>query len=67
VSNSASEVDTLVGAYTTTIGGVTYSGSVEEENGVYTASVSSLGGATATGSSMIEAENNLAVRIDELA
>jgi len=40
---------------------------VEEENGVYTASVSSLGGATATGSSMIEAENNLAVRIDELA
>ena len=38
----------------------------KKQNGSYVASVPSVSGATATGSSMIDAENNLTVRIDEL-
>jgi predicted RNase H-like HicB family nuclease len=52
--------------FSTTVAGTQYSGSVEEFDGEYVASVSSLSGATASGSSLIEAENNLTVRIDEL-
>jgi predicted RNase H-like HicB family nuclease len=40
---------------------------VEESGGEYTASVATLAGATATGSSIEAAENNLTARIDELA
>jgi len=65
-ASAASEVETLVGSYSTTVGGTQYAGSVEEQNGSYVASVPSVSGATATGSSMIDAENNLSVRIDEL-
>jgi hypothetical protein len=65
-ATAASAVETLVGSYTTTVGGTQYAGSVEEQNGSYVASVPNLGGATATGASMIEAENNLTTRIDEL-
>jgi hypothetical protein len=39
---------------------------VEEAGGKYVASVTGLSGATASGSSLLAAENNLAVRIDEL-
>jgi predicted RNase H-like HicB family nuclease len=39
---------------------------VQESNGQYTASVSTLSGATATGSSITAAENALYIRIDEL-
>jgi len=65
-ASAASEVETLVGTYFTTVGGTQYAGSVEEQNGSSAASVPSVSGATATGASMIEAENNLTVRIDEL-
>lgn len=65
-ATAASEVATLVGTYSTTVAGTQYAGSVEEQNGSYVASVPNVSGATATGASMIEAENNLTVRIDEL-
>jgi hypothetical protein len=63
---AAAEVETLVGSYATTVNGTQYAGSVEEENGAYTASVPNVSGATATGASEMEAENNLTIRIDEL-
>jgi len=65
-ASAAAEVETLAGTYTTTVGGTQYSGSVEEENGSYTASVPNVSGATATGATLMEAENNLTIRIDEL-
>jgi len=48
------------------VGGTQYAGSVEEQDGSYVASVPSVSGATATGASMIDAEDNLTTRIDEL-
>ena len=48
------------------LGAEQYAGSVEEENGAYTASVPNVSGATATGATLMEAENNLTIRIDEL-
>jgi predicted RNase H-like HicB family nuclease len=59
------EVDSAT-SYSTTVAGKQYSGSVQESNGEYTASVSSLSGASATGSSIQAAENNLNNRIDEI-
>jgi len=56
----------LVSGYSTSVAGKQYSGSVEESGGQYTASVPSLAGATASGSSIDAAENNLNNRIDEL-
>ena len=63
-SSAAEEMD--VSSYSTTIAGKQYSGSVEESGGQYTASVPNLAGATASGSSLAAAENNLDLRIDEL-
>jgi predicted RNase H-like HicB family nuclease len=48
------------------VSGVQYSGSVEQSGGQYTASVPSLAGASASGSTMQAAEDNLSARIDEL-
>jgi predicted RNase H-like HicB family nuclease len=56
----------LVSSYSTTVNGTRYSGSVEQSGSEYTASVASLPGATATGTSLEAAENNLSARIDEL-
>jgi hypothetical protein len=53
-------------AYSTTVGGKQYSGSVLESDGEYTASVPDVPGATASGSTEQAAENNLNARIDEL-
>jgi hypothetical protein len=53
-------------SFTTTVAGTEYSASVAESSGSYEASVSSLPGATASGTSLIAAENNLTIRIDEL-
>jgi predicted RNase H-like HicB family nuclease len=39
---------------------------VEESGAVYVASVPALSGATASGSSLVAAENNLTIRVDEL-
>lgn len=66
LASAATEVETLVGSYSTTVAGTQYAGSVEEQNSSYVASVPNVSGATATGASMIEAENNLTTRIDEL-
>lgn len=53
--------------YSTIVAGKNYSGSViEEVGGVYEASVPNVLGATATGSSIQAAENNLSVRINAL-
>jgi predicted RNase H-like HicB family nuclease len=49
------------------VGGKSYSGSVEESAGEYTASVAGLPGASASGSSIQSAENNLGTIIDMLA
>jgi predicted RNase H-like HicB family nuclease len=52
--------------FSTTVAGKRYSGSVQESQGEYTASVSGLAGASATGTSIQAAENNLTTRINEL-
>jgi predicted RNase H-like HicB family nuclease len=56
----------MEGAYFTSVGGKSYSGSVSEINGVYDVSVPNVPGAHASGSSIQSAENNLNIRIDEL-
>jgi hypothetical protein len=67
-SSSASAAEqTLAAVYSATIGGRTYSFSVEESNGEYTASVANLPGASASGSSIEAAENDLGTVIDTLA
>jgi hypothetical protein len=63
---SSAEVNSLITGYSTTVAGTQYSGSVQEAGGEYTASVPNLARATASGSSIQAAENNLYVRIDEL-
>jgi len=64
--NSSTIAEEIATSFSTTVGGKQYTGSVEESDGEYTASVPNLAGATATGSSEQAAENNLAARIDEL-
>lgn len=65
-TGAASAMETLAGAYTATIGGTQYAGSVEQEGSAYVASVPSVPGATVTGATLMEAENNLTNRIDAL-
>lgn len=52
--------------YSDTVGGKSYSGSVEESSGEYVASVPNLPGASASGASVQSAENNLNAVIDAL-
>lgn len=59
--------DPMVAAYSTHVAGKGYAGSVSENNGIYYVSVPNLPGAHATGTSIQSAENNLTLRIDELA
>jgi len=63
---AAIATEELATGYSTKVGGVEYAASVFQSNGEYTASVSSLTGATATGGTEQVAEENLAVRIDVL-
>lgn len=63
---AAATAEMLVSGYSTTVNGTRYSGSVVQSGSEYTASVASLPGATASGTSMAAAENNLSARIDEL-
>jgi hypothetical protein len=66
-ASSASE-DLISATYSTTIGGKSYSGSVQEQaGGQYVASVPNLPGATAGGSSIQAAEDNLGLVINILA
>jgi len=68
-SGGGSPVEDLVSAtYSTTVGGKSYSGSVQEQaGGQYVASVPNLPGATAGGSSIQAAEDNLGLVINILA
>jgi hypothetical protein len=66
-SPSSSLVTTLAASYSTTVAGKSYSGSVEESDGTYLASVPNVPGASASGSSVESAENNLNVVLDTLA
>jgi hypothetical protein len=52
--------------FSTTVGGKTYNADVTYSNGEYLAEDGALAGAVATGGSLIDAENNLITRIDEL-
>jgi hypothetical protein len=65
-SAGASESTTIAGTYSTTAGGKSYSGSVEESGDTYTVSVGAPPLATASGSSVQSAESNLTVKIDTL-
>ena len=53
-------------SFSTTVAGKHYSGSVQDTNGEYVATAAGLAGASASGSSLSSAENNLTTRIDEL-
>lgn len=59
-------VETLAAVYTTTVGGQQYTGDIEQSGAEYTASVANLPGVSASGSSVIDAEINLSIRIDEI-
>jgi hypothetical protein len=63
---SASTFEELASNYTMTVRGQQYTGSVEESDGEYTASVPTPAGATASASNEQAAETGLAARIDEL-
>jgi predicted RNase H-like HicB family nuclease len=67
VGASSVEEATLAAGYSTTAAGKSYSGSVEESGGEYEASVANMPGASASGSSIQSAENNLDIKIDTLA
>jgi hypothetical protein len=57
---------TLAAVFSTTAGGKNYSADVEQSGGEYTATVTGLPGASASGSSAMAAEENLDNRIDML-
>ena len=66
-AQSASAIqETLAAVYSTTVGGKSFSGSVEESEGEYEASVAGMPGVSASGSSIQSAENNLDIKIDTL-
>jgi hypothetical protein len=66
-ASSAAE-ELVIATYSTTVGGKSYSGSVQEQaGGQYVASVPNLPGATASGSSIQAAEDNLGLVINILA
>jgi len=65
--SSSSQATAMAASYSVTVGGKSYSGSVEESGGSYTASISNLPGATASGSSVQSAEDNLDAKLDALA
>ena len=65
-ASSSAQAAALSAVYSDTVGGKSYSGSVAESNGEYVASVPNLPGASANGSSVQSAENNLNTVIDAL-
>lgn len=67
-AGSSTTQQLITDTYTTTVGGKSYSGSVQEQpGGGYVASIPNLPGATASGSSVLAAEANLGSIIDALA
>jgi hypothetical protein len=63
---AASTPELLAAFYSTSVVGKQYTGSVEQTGSQYTVSIPSLPGATATGSSVLAAENTLTNKIDLL-
>ena len=63
---SAAAASLLSQTYSTTVGGKSYSGSVEQSGGQYVVSIPNVPGATASGSSAQAAENALTLKIDIL-
>jgi len=66
-SVTSSQAAALTTSYSTTVAGKNYSGSVQESEGTYVASIPNPPGASASGSSVQSAENNLDVILDTLA
>ena len=63
---SGVQVATVAASYSETVAGKNYPGSVEESGGAYIASVPNPPGASASGSSVESAENNLNLKLDAL-
>jgi len=64
---SSVQVVTVAASYSVTVAGKNYPGSVEKSGGVYIASVLNPPGASASGSSVESAENNLNLKLDAIA
>jgi predicted RNase H-like HicB family nuclease len=60
-------MEKLAASYSTTVAGKSYSGSVEESEGTYVASVPMPPGVSASGSTIQSAEENLNTILDTLA
>ena len=61
---NADQQGTPAAVFSTTVAGKDYSGSVEEANGVYMVSVPTIPEVTASGPDVLQAESNLAIKID---
>jgi hypothetical protein len=66
-SSGRVQVPSVATALSATVAGKNYAESVEESGGIYIASVPSPPGVRATGASVLSAENNLNMKLDELA
>jgi hypothetical protein len=64
---SGGTLSQIAAPYSAVAGGKSYPGSVEESAGVYVASVPDPPGASASGATAQIAENNLEMKLDELA
>jgi len=63
---NGTQTGTILSSYSTNAGGKTYSASVEETGGTYVASAEVPPEASASGTSVQSAENNLDARIDAM-
>ena len=59
-------METLAAVYSTTVGGNQYTGNIDQSGRQFTASVPNLPGASASGSSVMDAEIALGARIDAI-
>jgi hypothetical protein len=66
-SNGAVGSETLAAVYITSAAGRDFSASVDQAGSVYVATLPYPPGGTASGESVQQVENNLTIRIDELA
>jgi len=57
----------MAALYSTKVGGTSYAAEVQLSGGSYTATIPALPGISASGGSILEAENNLNLRINVLA
>jgi len=66
-AQEAQNLLTLAALYSTKIGGTSYPAEVDLSGGSYVATVPALPGVSATGGTLLRAENNLNLRISILA